>query len=155
MNMEDRTTEKLNEILKKTKPEDLEVFLEQNKDSLRDDDLPFSVFIREKFREKRIRQQDVYLAADIPEGYGYKLVSGEKHTVQRDVILRLCLGAHFTLRETQQALRLYGVSPLYPRIPRDCVFIISLNRKVYDVQEVDQFLIENGFDPLYACHNND
>ena len=153
--MEDRTTEKLNEILKKTKPEDLEVFLERNKDSLREDDLPFSVFIREKFREKRIKQQDVFLAADIPEGYGYKLISGEKHTVQRDVILRLCLGAHFSLRETQQALRLYSVSPLYPRIPRDCVFIISLNRKVYDVQEVDQFLVENGFDPLYACHNND
>ncbi|MBQ8996194.1 MAG: hypothetical protein IJ091_10310 [Oscillospiraceae bacterium] len=152
--MEERTTEKLNELLKKTRPEDLEAYLDQNKEQLRKEELPFPVFIREKFREKGIKQQEVFLASDIPEGYGYKLISGEKHTKQRDVLIRLCLGAHFTLRETQQALRLYGMSPLYSRIPRDCVFIISFNRKVYDVQEVDQLLQENQFEPLYVCHGS-
>lgn len=33
------------------------------------------------------------MKADIPERYGYKLLSGEKHTRQRDVILRICYAA--------------------------------------------------------------
>lgn len=33
------------------------------------------------------------MKADIPERYGYKLLSGEKHTRQRDVILRICCAA--------------------------------------------------------------
>ncbi len=152
--MEERTTEKLNELLKKTRPEDLEAYLENNKADIRDDAIPFSAFIREKFREKGIKQQDVFLASDIPEGYGYKLISGEKHTKQRDVILRMCFGAGFSLRETQQALRLYGMSPLYPRIPRDCVFIIAFNKKIYDVQEVDQLLKDYDFDTLYVCNGS-
>ena len=49
----------------------------------------------------------VFLKADIPERYGYKLLSGEKHTKQRDVILRICYAAEFTLKETQRALRKY------------------------------------------------
>lgn len=152
--MEERTTEKLNELLKKTRPEDLEAYLENNKGDIRDESMPFSAFIREKFREKGIKQQDVFLASDIPEGYGYKLISGEKHTKQRDVILRMCFGAGFSLRETQQALRLYGMSPLYPRIPRDCVFIIAFNKKIYDVQEVDQLLSDYDFDSLYVCNGS-
>ena len=152
--MEERTTEKLNELLKKTRLEDLEDYLESNKADIRDGKMPFSEFIREKIRTKGLKQQDVFLASDIPEGYGYKLVSGEKHTKQRDVILRLCCGAKFSLRETQQALKLYGMSPLYARIPRDCVFIIAFNRKIYDIQELDQMLSEYGFEPLYVCNGS-
>ena len=48
-----------------------------------------------KFKEKGILQQDVFLAADLPERYGYKLISEQKHTTQRDTILRLCLAARF------------------------------------------------------------
>ena len=56
-------------------------------------------------KEKRITQQMVFLKADIPEKYGYKLLSGEKHTRQRDIILRICYAAELTLEQTQRALR--------------------------------------------------
>ena len=109
---------------------------------------PFAAFMREKFREKSISQQRVFLAADISENYGYKLIAEEKHTRQRDTILRLCLAAEFSLEEAQKALRTYNMPILYPRVPRDAVFIIAFNRKIYDIHKVDILLTEHNMPPL-------
>ncbi len=148
---EKTTTEKLNEILKKTKLDDLNAYFEHNQEKLAEEQQPFATYMRARFREKKVRQQDVFLAADISEGYGYKLVSEEKRTRQRDVILRICLAARFDLQETQKALRLYGMSPLYPKVARDCVFIIAFNQGISDVHEVDRMLAAYGFEALYSC----
>ena len=149
------TTEKLNEILRKTRPDDLEEYFEANREKLAEEQQPFAYYMRARFREKKLKQQDVFLAADISEGYGYKLISEEKRTRQRDVILRICLAARFTLQETQKALRLYGMSPLYPKMARDCVFIIALNQGIYDIQEVDRLLASYDFEALYSCRETE
>ena len=43
------------------------------------------------FRTAAAKASIAKVAAGVPERYGYKLISGEKHTIQRDVILRLCI----------------------------------------------------------------
>lgn len=63
--------------------------------------------------------QKMFLQADIPERYGYKLLSGQKHTKQRDVILRICYAAGLSFDETQRALKKYGMVELYSEITRD------------------------------------
>ena len=100
--------------------------------------------MRSLIREKGVRLQDVFLLADISEGYGYKLISGEKHTRQRDVILKLCLTAGFSLEETQRALKLYGMSPLYARFPRDAVLISAISSGRREITEVNRLLEQNG-----------
>ena len=82
------------------RPEELAGFLSRNADDLIRSEHPFADYMRMKFKEKGILQQDVFLAADLPEHYGYKLISEQKHTTQRDTILRLCLAARFDLNET-------------------------------------------------------
>ena len=77
------------------------------------DDYAFSEYMRQIFKDKGVHQQDVFLYADIPERYGYKLIAQQKHTRQRDIILRICYSASFSLDETQKALRLYGMPELY------------------------------------------
>lgn len=104
--------------------------------------------MREKFREKGIMQQDVFLAADLSERYGYKLISEEKHTRQRDTILRICLAAEFHLDEVQEALILYGMALLHCRIPRDMAFIVAFKNRIYDIHEVDAILRENNLPPF-------
>ena len=79
---------------------------------------PFAAYMRAKFREKGVLQQNVFLAADLSENYGYKLIAEEKHTVGRDTILRVCLAARFDADETREALLLYGMAPLYGASPR-------------------------------------
>ena len=109
---------------------------------------PFTDFMRQKFREKEIPQKEIFIRADLDDRYGYKLISGEKQTQQRDTILRICLAAEFTLGETQEALILYGMAPLYHRIRRDTAFIVAFCNGVYDIHDVDRILRENDMPPF-------
>ena len=129
-------------------PDEFPAFLAAHEQELIRSIHPFTDYMRTKFREKDITQQNVFLAADIPERYGYKLISGEKRTVQRDTILRLCLAAHFTLAEAQEALMLYGMSPLHSRIPRDMAFLVAFRCQICDIQDVDAILRQNSLPPF-------
>ena len=130
------------------RPEELAGFLSRNADDLIRSEHPFADYMREKFKEKGILQQNVFLAADLPERYGYKLISEQKHTTQRDTILRLCLAARFDLNETDEALILYDMAPLHARIPRDAAFIVAIQNRVYDIHDVDAILRENDLPPF-------
>ena len=124
-------------------------FFRMQKEFLFTGSRPFTEYMRAKFKEKEVLQQNVFLAADISENYGYKLISGEKHTVQRDLIIRICIAAQFSLVETQTALILYGMAPLYIRIPRDVVFLSAINNRLYDVYRVNDILLSCGQSPLF------
>ena len=113
--------------------------------------ISFGDYFRNVLLTKNITQQTVFLNADIGEKYGYKLISGEKHTKQRDVIIRLCFAGEFTFNETQRALRLYGMSPLYARIKRDALLINAFNKHIGNIIDLNQFLKEQGEAPLRNC----
>ena len=146
--IEEKTKQKKEKVLKDTRPQQAEAFLRDHEDRMVTGDRPFADHFRSVLRKKKIRQQEVFLAADLSESYGYKLISEEKHTVNRDTILRLCLGGHFELGETQRALKLYGMAPLYSRVPRDAVIMIAINAGTYEIADVDELLIQNGQTPL-------
>lgn len=146
--MNNNTTARLTEILCSAEPQDLQHFLQQHASELLQEQKPFAAYLRQLLKEKKLTQQAVFLAADLPERYGYKLISEEKHTRKRDTVLRLCIGGRLTLKETQSALKLYGMAPLYARIPRDAALTIAVNRAVGDVHAADAILTENGFPPL-------
>lgn len=148
--MNRKFTQELEDVLKITEPEGIGNFLEDYADVIMSGDRPFSVYLRECLRQKGLKQQEVFLRAEIAERYGYKLVSEEKRTRQRDYILRICYGAKLTLSEAQQALTLYGMAALYPRIARDAVLIIAFNRGIYDIQEINRLLSSHGMEPLRA-----
>ncbi len=143
-----KDTTELEKVLKSTHMKDAELFLEENKESMYVGDNDFSAYMRDKLKEKGIRQQDVFLYADIPERYGYKIMSGEKHTRQRDVILRMCYAAELSLEETQKALRIYGLPELYAKVPRDAVLMIAFNTRPGGIIEVNQFLRDKKIEPL-------
>lgn len=144
----EKTTDTLTYILKGTAPDNLLDYLDSNRDELLLHDRPFAVYMRTLFKEKGILQQDVFANADISEGYGYKIISEEKHTRQRDTIIRICLGAGFTLDEMQRALKIYGMSPLYPRSARDSVILAAVNTGVTNVAEVNSLLEKYNESPL-------
>lgn len=88
------------------------------------------------------------MKADVPERYGYKLLSGEKHTRQRDVILRICYAAGLNLEQTQRALQKYEMPALYPKKPRDALLMILFNEWPGDIIELNEILNKNGMEPL-------
>ena len=98
--------------------------------------------------EHCLQKQDVFLQADIPQGYGYKLLSEEKHTRQRDAILRICYAAGFNLDETQHALKLYRLEELYARVSRDALIMACFNNRPGSIIEVNELLLKNKMEPL-------
>lgn len=142
------TEEGLYEQIETIRLEELPVFLREHMENMLSGARPFSDYMRSKFREKGVLQQNVFLAADISENYGYKLIAEEKHTIQRDIILRICLAAQFDLNETQKALILYGMAPLYWLLPRDIVFMAAIVHRAFDIHQVNEILIRCGQAPL-------
>ena len=86
--------------LENTHLSEVQDYLKEHADSILRSDRPFSKYMRAVIRKKGLKQRDVFLWADIPERYGYKLISEEKRTRQRDVILRICYAAEFTTEES-------------------------------------------------------
>lgn len=146
--MDEKDTKKLVDILGKTHLSDFDNYCKENKESMNTDEASFSVYIKELLKEKGITQQMVFLKADIPERYGYKLLSGEKHTKQRDIILRICYAADMSLEETQRALKKYEMPELYAKIPRDALLMIIFNEKPGNIFDVNTLLKKHGMKTL-------
>ncbi len=129
-------------------PEELEGYLAQIRGDLLPEGREFAAYMRRKLREKGILQQELFLAADLSENYGYKLIAQEKHTRNRNVILRLCIAARMTPEEANEALTLYGLAPLHGRIARDAALLSALAGGVRDIHDVDALLRSHGMAPL-------
>ena len=149
-----KPTEELMQVLQSAKPRDLSAYMKDYQENLVDESRPFMTYFKQLVAEKKLRLQDIFLTADIPERYGYKLISEEKRTRQRDVILRLCYAAHFSVQETQRALKIYGMAELYPKVPRDAVLIVAFNTRPGDIIDVNRLLQENHMEKLRTSGDN-
>ena len=146
--MREKDTNELENTLGKTHLSDYDSYVQDNKESIISESNSFSTYVKELLSEKGLTQQTVFLNADIPERYGYKLLSGEKRTKQRDVILRICYSGEFTLQETQRALRKYGMAVLYAKDERDALIMIAFNERPGDILKVNALLKNHNFQPL-------
>lgn len=112
------------------------------------DDRAFTAYMDTLIAEKGLKRQDIFQKADIPQKYGYKLLSGESHTTDRDKLLRLFIAMGLNLRQTTKALSLYGLPGLYPKRRRDAIIIIALNTGIDSVDTVNDYLREYNEPPL-------
>ena len=147
MNFE-QESQRLTEEAARVAPEAVGTYLERIREKLLPERRAFAVYMRRKLQQKGILQQDVFLSADLSENYGYKLIAQEKHTRNRNVILRLCIAARLDPEETNEALALYGMAPLRGRIARDAVLLSAIAGGVRDIHDADALLRKNDLAPL-------
>ena len=89
-----------------------------------------------------------------PEHDGWPRYGIERRFLDRkqsgttDVIIRLCIGGHFSWKQTDKALRLYGFNELYAKNKRDACIIVALNNRIFDLYRVNVMLEEQGLSPL-------
>lgn len=146
--MEQKPTEELNNLLSKAAPDQLDSYLSENRDYLADEEKAFYYYMKDVLDEKNRKLRDLYIAAGVTESYGGRILRMEGHTKNRDMIIRLCLAGHFSLLETNRALKLYGMSELYAKEPRDACLIVAINNRIYDRYDVDELLMQHGFPKL-------
>ena len=148
-----KTTRELENVLLNTHSENVDQVIESEKSNIFD--LQFSNYFKDLLLQKRITQQKLFIDSDISEKYGYKILSGEKHTKQRDTILRLCYAGHFNVDETNRALTLYGMAPFYVRLKRDALLMVAFNDRIGDILDLNEYLIRNGEKPLKSAGSLD
>ena len=147
--MNDKPTEELDKILENMKPSKLNGFINDNSDSMVNAEKAFYYYMKDKYLEKKIKLKDVYLLAGVSESYGGKILRMEqKHSDDRDLIIRFCLVGRFNRIETNRALTLYGMSSLYAKNPRDACIIVAINNRIFDLYEIDKILEEKGFNKI-------
>ena len=142
----DKTTQELTRVLSGAGPEEVRDYLREH---FAQGEPSFVRYMDALLEEKNLKRQTVLLRAGLPQKYGYKLLTGESHTTDRDKLLRICFAMELTLKQTQRALRLYGMSELYPKNARDVVLIAALGRRQFDLDDVCAELTALGMEPLY------
>lgn len=143
-----RPTEELDKLLENSKPGKIGEFFEENRSELADEHKGFYYYYKNVLDSKHIMLKDVYIQVGVSESYGSKIISMEKHTASRDLIIRFCIAGHFSLVETNRALKLYGLSPLYAKNRKDACIIVALNNHIYDVERINEMLEENKLEGL-------
>ena len=143
-----KTTDALEEILLSSGAMPVDDILAPYEDKMIKEERPFTSYVRRILKEKGISQKDLFIAADMNERTGRRIISGEKHTSNRDVILRICIAGGMNSDETQHALMLYGMSPLYVRIPRDALILHAIAHDQRDLWELEEELKRNQMEGL-------
>lgn len=135
------STSILMDVLKSTDVKDIDQY---SQDYIAGSPTSFAAYMDEMLLTKGLKRQDVFQRADIPQKYGYKLLTGESHTTDRDKLLRIFFAMNLTLKEARRGLELYGMPMLYPKVKRDAILIIAFNRGYTSVDDVNRILAENG-----------
>lgn len=143
----EKRTEDLMNTLHGAGPGEMQAYLQEN---FTHGQPTFAGYIDRLLEEKGMKRQEVLLRANLPQKYGYKLLSGESHTTDRDKLLRICFAMELTLKQTQRVLKLYGMNELYPKDKRDVVLIVALGRRQFDIDSISEELQDQGMAPLYV-----
>ena len=128
-----RTTDLMNEL---NNTPHIDQYLKDNEEYLIDQS--FSKYLCFVIEEKALSKADIIRKSDINEIYAYQIFSG-KRTPSRNKLLRICVGAEFSLEETNEILKVAGFSPLFPKIKRDSIIIFGIQNS-YSILQINEEL---------------
>ena len=109
-------------------------------------DLTLSNYLCDRLEKKSLSKADVIKKADINEIYGYQILSG-KRTPSRNKLIHLCIGAEFSLDDTNETLNVAGFSPLFPKIKRDSIIIFGIQNN-YPIWQINESLYAHQLESL-------
>lgn len=148
--MQEILTDELEKQLDKLNPKQLSDYYMKNEKYMADAPKSFYYYMKDIIESKNFLLKDVYMFAGVSESYGGKILTMEKHTKNRDLIIRFCIAGRFLLYETNRALKLYGMNPLYAKNKRDACIIVAINNRKYDIGDIDDLLETQGLKKLSA-----
>ena len=135
-----KPTNELDSVLENMKPDQLDEFFNKYGKGVADEKKAFYYYYTGVVKDNGIKLKDVYSFAGESESYGGQVVRMEKRTKDRDLILRLCIAGHFSLEETNRALKLSGMPELYSKNSRDACLIVAISNRIYRLDKIDDML---------------
>ena len=104
----------------------------------------FPTFIDAMIREHKIKRKDIAIRSGLSQDYTYKLLRGDKKTVERDYILAICIAIGMNLAQVQHALRIYGMPVLGKADLRSHIISLGISEGK-DIDEINEWLEKSGF----------
>ena len=123
---------------------DFTLFYDENKQYMVSDTL--SVLLGDLLKNKGLKKADVIKHAELSEVYAYQIFSGLR-VPERKKLLCLAIGMSLNLDETQTLLKCAGYSPLYVKLPFDCIVLYGICKQL-SVIEINDLLFEYGLETL-------
>jgi hypothetical protein len=118
--MEKETTRRLEEKLVQITHEDiLTDYLDDP--HIFDGNMTFAEYFMSLEKVKQMREADLVKASGIERSYCYQLLNGTRPNPGRDKIIRLCLAAKLSVKESCRALKVADEAVLYARNRRDAI----------------------------------
>lgn len=139
--MKKSTTDLLNEL---NQTSHIDQYLKENGEYIIDQSL--SKYLCDIIESKNLSKSDIIKKSDINEIYGYQIFSG-KRTPSRNKLLCICIGADFSLEETNETLKFAGFSPLFPKIMRDSIIIFGIQNH-HQIWEINESLYNHQLQTL-------
>lgn len=142
---EDSTTRNLGDILSKIdKTSEMEKYFDNPK--VTDSYDSFSDYFRSLATSKELSDSELILKSGIEKSYYYQIMKGTRNP-GRDKVLRICIAAGLSNRETTRALELSGNAPLYPKNRRDIIITVGINQHA-SVDDINLLLDKYSEEPL-------
>lgn len=143
--MDESTTRKLSDILSGIdNTREMEQFMEKPK--VTDSFKTFHEYFRSLPAMQGVESSDLIQKSGLERSYYYQVMKGTR-SPGRDKVLRLCLAAGLSLKETTRALELSGNAILYPRNRRDIILTVAINQSA-SVDDANLLLYKYGEEPL-------
>ena len=122
----------------------IEAYLKENEDILVNQAL--CTYLTEFVASKSLSKADIIRKSDINEIYGYQIFSGKRFP-SRNKLIRLCIGAKFTIEEINNVMTMGEFSPLYPKIMRDSILIFGI-KNGYSIMKINELLYSHELDTI-------
>ena len=143
VNAEEKTTERLEKILKNTKSdEDARKYIDENTVGTFGS---FKEFFDSYIGAKQLDIKELKKNSGISPNYFYNVLNADRNP-RRDKILALCIAAGMSYDETNKGLRLANVGALNPKDERDAVIAVGINNRIRSVMKLNLKLDEYGLE---------
>ena len=141
--MNEKETRQLEDFLKNASLDDLEKYIGETGEAG-----SLSDYLNEYIAQHNLVLADIIRASNMSRDYAYSIFNGNRKNPTRDRVIAICLACHMDYAHTQRALKLCNAGVLYEKNNRDAAITICINRGIFDIGEVNEFLFSHDMEVL-------
>ena len=103
-------------------------------------------YLSDLIEAKSLSKSDVIHKSDINEIYAYQIFSGKRFP-SRNKLIRICIGAEFSLEEINDVMTVGEFSPLYPKIKWDSIIIFGIQNG-HSILQINELLYSHQLETI-------
>lgn len=141
----DKETRQLEDFLKNASLNDYDNYINRENASNYSD---LADFLNRYLADNNLLLPDIIKSSNLSRDYAYSIFNGNRKNPTRDRVIAICVACHMNFDNTQRALKLCNAGTLYAKNNRDAAITICINRGIYDIAAINNFLFDHDLEVL-------